>query len=105
MKVVTPDQMKLIDEMCMLDYFMPGLLLMEHAGKILFDEAVKLLDKPNRITVVCGKNNGEDGLVAHDILLIRGRGCCIPLCTEFSLSGTVKSTAIYCVPCRPTCIP
>lgn len=66
MKKVTIQQMRLIDDHTINAYGIPALVLMEHAGKAVADETLKLLNKKgNKIAVFCGPgNNGGDGLVA-----------------------------------------
>lgn len=44
---------------------MPVLLLMENAGRAVFEESVKVAKKKNNVVVFCGKgNNGGDGFAA-----------------------------------------
>ncbi len=44
---------------------MPVLLLMENAGRAVFEESVKVAKKKNNVVVLCGKgNNGGDGFAA-----------------------------------------
>jgi ADP-dependent NAD(P)H-hydrate dehydratase / NAD(P)H-hydrate epimerase len=55
----------------------PGLALMEEAGRAVSDAAVDLASRPGAVVAVaCGPgNNGGDGLVAARLL--RDRGCCV----------------------------
>ncbi len=66
MKKVTLSQMRTIDNRTINDYGLSALVLMEHAGKAVADETLKLLNKKrNKVAVFCGPgNNGGDGLVA-----------------------------------------
>lgn len=65
MKVVTASQMRQIDRWTIEQEKIPGSLLMENAGKAVFDLARELLGGPEgRVAIFCGKgNNGGDGLV------------------------------------------
>jgi NAD(P)H-hydrate epimerase len=66
MKKVTIQQMRAIDNQTINTYGVPSLVLMDHAGRSVADEALKLLtNKNNQIAVFCGPgNNGGDGLAA-----------------------------------------
>lgn len=66
MKKVTIQQMRAIDNQTINTYGVPSLVLMDHAGRSVADEALKLLNnKNNKIAVFCGPgNNGGDGLAA-----------------------------------------
>lgn len=66
MKKVTVSQMKAIDNRTINEYGLSALVLMEHAGKAVADETLKLLNKKReKVAVFCGPgNNGGDGLVA-----------------------------------------
>lgn len=67
-KVVTAAQMRELDRRATEEYAIPGLLLMENAGRAVFEAACDLLDgevRGRRVLVVCGPgNNGGDGFVA-----------------------------------------
>lgn len=67
MKVVTSDQMREIDTKAIEEIGIPGVVLMENAGKAVADAARKLLEETagRRVCVFAGKgNNGGDGFVA-----------------------------------------
>lgn len=66
--------MKALDRIAIQEYGIPGLILMENAGRGIADLAEKMLkEKEKNILVVCGKgNNGGDGLVAARHLSNRG---------------------------------
>src|SRR4051794_37938698 len=52
---------------------MPGIELMEHAGRAVADVIARRHQLGTKITVVCGPgNNGGDGLVAARVLSYRG---------------------------------
>ncbi|MCP4229816.1 MAG: NAD(P)H-hydrate dehydratase [bacterium] len=71
MKIVTPKQMRAVDDTAINNMGMPSLVLMENAGAAVA-ETVALLD-PGFIVALVGKgNNGGDGLVAARILADAG---------------------------------
>lgn len=72
--VVTAKQMRRIDEKTIRDH-VPGLKLMENAGKGVADEIVKGLKpkKASRLVIISGKgNNGGDGFVIARLLKKKG---------------------------------
>lgn len=74
MYVVTPRQMREIDARAIKKYKVPGLTLMEKAGRALADQAGAMLGDQRSVCVVCGKgNNGGDGLAAARLL--KQEGC------------------------------
>lgn len=66
MKLVSADEVRLLDRQAMEIYGVPGVVLMENAGRgaaLYFDEFFHCL-RPGPMLVVCGKgNNGGDGYV------------------------------------------
>jgi NAD(P)H-hydrate epimerase len=63
-KVVTAEQMRLIDKTSIEDYLIPGYILMNNAGKSIADFIADKI-KVKKIAVFCGKgNNGGDGFAA-----------------------------------------
>jgi ADP-dependent NAD(P)H-hydrate dehydratase / NAD(P)H-hydrate epimerase len=66
MKKVTIQQMRMIDDHTINTYGIPAQVLMDHAGKAVADETLKLLTmKKNKVAIFCGAgNNGGDGLAA-----------------------------------------
>ena len=74
-RIVTAGRMKNIDRKAMSEWGIPGIVLMENAGRAVADaleEALEPLDLM-KVAVVCGKgNNGGDGFVAARHLLNRG---------------------------------
>ena len=73
MKLVTGKQMAAIDRYAIQEMGVPGLDLMEHAGQAVFEALSRLLEAPEKITVICGKgNNGGDGFVVARLLENRG---------------------------------
>ncbi|MDD5447829.1 MAG: NAD(P)H-hydrate dehydratase [Actinomycetota bacterium] len=75
MRVVTPDEMALIDRFCIEKRGIPTHELMENAGGAVAREAMRMLSEigGNQVAVWCGKgNNGGDGLVAARHLITGG---------------------------------
>lgn len=73
--LATADQMQEIDRTAINKLRMPGLILMENAGRSFVDELSRRVTPVSgkRVTVVCGKgNNGGDGYVIARHLLNRG---------------------------------
>ena len=65
MKLVTTEQMRSLDRATIEDYGIPGVVLMENAGRAVAEAAAQMLEGPGRVVVVCGRgNNGGDGFVA-----------------------------------------
>lgn len=75
MRVVTSDEMKSLDNAAINDYGVPGVVLMENAGRRVAEVVRKVLGdlRGKVVTVFAGKgNNGGDGLVAARHLLNMG---------------------------------
>ncbi|RKX17022.1 MAG: bifunctional ADP-dependent NAD(P)H-hydrate dehydratase/NAD(P)H-hydrate epimerase [Candidatus Zixiibacteriota bacterium] len=75
MKICTPKQMREIDRKAIKGMGIPGLELMENAGKGAFEMIVDYYGpvEGNRIIIACGKgNNGGDGLVVARYLKENG---------------------------------
>ncbi len=76
MKLVTSEQMRSIDRQAIEERGIPGVVLMENAGRAVADAADEMLgeiDAFARAAVVCGRgNNGGDGFVATRHLANRG---------------------------------
>ncbi|RPF42681.1 NAD(P)H-hydrate epimerase [Thermodesulfitimonas autotrophica] len=75
MRLVTAREMREIDRRAMEEYAIPGVVLMENAGRSVADAVERLLGGlgGKRVVVLCGKgNNGGDGFVAARHLLQRG---------------------------------
>lgn len=72
-KVVTCSQMKALDGHTIYDLGMPALVLMERAALAVAGELEKVLDKSERVLVVCGNgNNGGDGIAIARLLYLKG---------------------------------
>ncbi len=94
-KILTASQMRAIDRACIEKLRIPGMVLMENAGRNvaqLIQEEFPMIDK-DRITILCGKgNNGGDGLVVARHLLMRGHRPRVVLLAEpESLQGDAGS--------------
>lgn len=64
MLLANSTQMQLIDKKSMENIGMPSIVLMENAGKVVFDEILKLRDRFDRVIILSGPgNNGGDGFV------------------------------------------
>ena len=75
MLVVTPEQMKKIDECAMYEYGIPGMLLMENAAAAVAAQAEAMMDgcAGRYVTIVAGRgNNGGDAFAAARLLHCRG---------------------------------
>lgn len=75
LKIATGKQMKEIDRTAIEEYGIPGLDLMEEAGKLLTNEIFREAEKTisREVVIVCGGgNNGGDGYVAARLLMERG---------------------------------
>ena len=75
MKVVSPEQMKKIDECAINEYGIPGILLMENAAAAVAAQARAMMGgcAGKRVTVVAGRgNNGGDAFAAARLLHSKG---------------------------------
>ena len=75
MRVVTADEMKLLDSAAINEYGIPGVVLMENAGRRVVEVVRQVLGdvRGKVVTIFCGKgNNGGDGLVVARHLLNMG---------------------------------
>ena len=74
MLYVTTEQMREIDRRAIHEVGIPGVVLMESAGRSVFDEARKMVDPTDgTVLVLCGKgNNGGDGYVVARHLIDSG---------------------------------
>ncbi|MCK5763142.1 MAG: bifunctional ADP-dependent NAD(P)H-hydrate dehydratase/NAD(P)H-hydrate epimerase, partial [Clostridiales bacterium] len=76
MKLVTASEMKAIERIAIDSYGIPGIVLMEHAGKSIAQKCISLLNlkyHSKKILVFAGKgNNGGDGFVAARHLINEG---------------------------------
>lgn len=77
MKTVTAKQMQAIDRKAIKEYGIPGLILMENAGRgiaeLIFNQRMVSGGAAGAVCIFCGKgNNGGDGLVIARHLANRG---------------------------------
>lgn len=66
-KTVTREEMRELDRKAIGIYEIPGIILMENAGRNVAEEVLKMTDTTSKtkVAVLCGKgNNGGDGFVA-----------------------------------------
>ncbi len=87
------EHIKLLDKLTSERYGIPVSVLMENAGKSIFDEIKKKFHNKN-FAVFCGKgNNGGDGFVIARLLKADGRDVKVYLACEESEIGGVAKTA------------
>jgi len=81
------DEIREIDRKAIEEYEIPGIILMENAGRNVAEEVLKMLpgtDKA-RVAIFCGKgNNGGDGFVIARHLYNKGVDVSVHLTTEVS---------------------
>lgn len=89
--LATAEMMRSFDRSAIEGFRIPGLLLMENAGRCCADELVNATGDPaqKHVVVICGKgNNGGDGFVIARHLYNRGaRVDVLLLCAPGSLAG------------------
>jgi len=67
MDYITPEKMREIDRRAQEEFGIPATILMENAGRAVFQTAMEILDEKQekKVAVVCGRgNNGGDAFVA-----------------------------------------
>ena len=87
MKIVTPEQMNLIDKFCSDKLGLPSIILMENAALSVVHETEKILGsvEGKKICLVAGKgNNGGDAFAAARHLFNRGADITVYICTNIS---------------------
>ena len=93
MFVVTPEEMKKIDNRTIEEFGLEGKILMENAGRAVFDLILKRISECDKICVLCGKgNNGGDGFVIARYFLNRGKDVNIYL---FGNPDELKGDSLY----------
>src|SRR3989339_2208823 len=63
---LTREEMRELDRRAIEEYKIPGIVLMENAGRNMAEEVLQMIDNPQKVKVaiLCGKgNNGGDGFV------------------------------------------
>ena len=95
MRIVTAEEMKMLDQAAIKEYGVPGLVLMENAGLRVVDVIREVLGdvRGKIITVFVGKgNNGGDGFVIARHLL--NQGAEVKLLAVTDLSGSEGDAAV-----------
>lgn len=85
--VLKRDEVREIDRKAIEEYEIPGIILMENAGRNVVEEILKMLSWPKKAKVVifCGKgNNGGDGFVIARHLYNKGVNVSVYLLTRIS---------------------
>lgn len=98
MKLVTAAQMREMDRKTIEEFGLPGIVLMENAGRAVADAAWTLLpEESGRVLVLAGKgNNGGDGFVAARHLNARGvEVAVLLLCPADELKGDAAINCNY----------
>jgi len=65
-KSLTREEMRELDRKAIEEYKIPGIVLMENAGRNVAEEILQMIDDPHqaKVAILCGKgNNGGDGFV------------------------------------------
>ena len=63
---LTREEMRELDRKAIEEYKIPGIILMENAGRNVAEEVLQMIDDPHqaKVAILCGKgNNGGDGFV------------------------------------------
>lgn len=100
MKLATAAQMREMDRKTIEEFGLPGLVLMENAGRAVADAAWDLLpENGGRVLILAGKgNNGGDGFVAARHLNARGAEVAVLLlCAAEDLQGDAAVNCQYAV--------
>lgn len=90
LKPLKRDEIREIDRKAIEEYEIPGLILMENAGRSVAEETLKMLVNPHnaKVAIFCGKgNNGGDGFVIARHL--HNRGVVISLYLTTTVSGVL----------------
>ena len=86
MKVVTAEQMRDIDSQTIENIGIPGIVLMENAGRAVTQVVKEILGNGRKVSIFVGRgNNGGDGLVIARYLSLAGYDI-----TIYLLSGTER---------------
>jgi NAD(P)H-hydrate epimerase len=80
MAVLTREQVRRLDQIATARFGIPGIVLMENAGRGATDHLLRMHPDAPRFLVVAGRgNNGGDGFVIARHLRLRGRGVSVAL--------------------------
>ena len=86
MKIVTSEQMRELDRKTIETFGVPGIELMENAGRGAFEHIVRAFPAivdGGTVSIICGRgNNGGDGVVVARHLLDQGIGAEVYLLSE-----------------------
>ena len=78
-RIVTGEQMQLLDRYTIEEMGVPSLVLMERAGLSVFEAMKKEGFSLNKVLILCGSgNNGADGVVLARLLHLAGY--CVDVC-------------------------
>ncbi|MCP4264631.1 MAG: NAD(P)H-hydrate epimerase [Candidatus Brocadiaceae bacterium] len=96
-KALSRDETREIDRKAIEEYEIPGIILMENAGRNVVEEILKMLPGTNKakVAIFCGKgNNGGDGFVIARHLYNKDIDISVYLTTKISnaLTGSDAST-------------
>ena len=100
--ILTANQSRKIDQITIHRYGIPGIILMERAGRAAAEEVLLVAKKRHnanarpKVAVFCGKGkNGGDGLVCARYLLSAGLDVQVYfLCSKNKLKGDAKTKSI-----------
>ncbi|PKN11227.1 MAG: bifunctional ADP-dependent NAD(P)H-hydrate dehydratase/NAD(P)H-hydrate epimerase [Deltaproteobacteria bacterium HGW-Deltaproteobacteria-4] len=94
MKILTAEQMREADRRTIVDLGIPGVVLMESAGRAVAGEILQRYSQlaPGPVLLLCGKgNNGGDGLVVARTLLQQGwQVTTVLFAAEAAISGDAR---------------
>lgn len=94
LKILSGNQMREVDKKAIEELKIPGILLMENAGRAVYDQVIEIIDTIEdelaSVLVICGKgNNGGDGFVAARHLIENGiQTTAVSLFRKDNLSGS-----------------
>jgi len=94
LKIFSGNQMRQIDKKAIEELNIPGIILMENAGRAVYEQVVEIIeltkDELASVLVICGKgNNGGDGFVAARHLAENGiQTTAVSLFRKDNLSGS-----------------
>ncbi len=95
-RIVTTEEMRLLDQLTAAEFGLPSRLLMENAGAAVAREVRRRLRPPHKAVVVCGPgNNGGDGLVAARHLANAGGNVEVVLLTEALKGDALANLEAY----------
>ena len=64
-KILSGQQMRKVDKKAIEELKIPGILLMENAGRAVYEKILEISEETESVLVICGKgNNGGDGFAA-----------------------------------------